>query len=104
MTNTDGTGGAGAKTGTESAKPAAPAKGEVKRVPTIRRMVLYRPTRTDLGAYPGDEPLLAAVVTKVWNETTVELTVLPPGGKPFFRNSVSEGTTPGTWCWDEPTH
>lgn len=50
-------------------------------VPTVGRIVLFRPNTSDLtrGPSPGDQPL-AAIITHVHNDRLVDLHVFPCGG------------------------
>ena len=55
--------------------------------PTVGRIVLYTPQPIDGLAQNGDQPL-AAIVTAVWSDTCVNLTVFDANGIPANRTSV----------------
>lgn len=62
--------------------------------PTVSRIVHYTDTN-------GVDT--AAIVTKVWSDTTVNLTLFPDyhTADALRVESVSEGSGPGTWHWPE---
>jgi hypothetical protein len=44
----------------------------------------------------------AAMITKVWSDTCVNVTVFPPVGFPYVASSVTfnaDGTSANTWHW-----
>lgn len=59
---------------------------------TVGRIVHYR-------YHDGQD--IPAIVTKVWNQTTVNLTLFPDhfSANPAWVESVLEGTGEGTWHW-----
>lgn len=68
--------------------------------PSIRRMVIYQAHGSPNGAHKP-EPR-AAVVTRVHDETCVDLCVLNPTGMFFSQSIVFDPYGgPGTWRWDE---
>ncbi len=68
--------------------------------PTIGRIVHYHAPEAE--ASNGTQ-LFAAMVTRVWSETCVNLTVYPDGGNAYFRTSVEiQGRHQGadrSWSW-----
>ena len=47
-----------------------------------------------------------AIITRVWNSTIVNLTVIPDGKAPFFYTSSNQdegATKPSSWHWPEPS-
>ena len=67
--------------------------------PSIARMVHYhaRPDEISNGAH-----LFAAVVTRVWSDRCVNLTIFPDNAQPFTRTSVEladERDIEGRWLW-----
>lgn len=72
--------------------------------PTIGRIVHYRLPQHIVGAESAGE-LRAAIVTRVWNDTCVNLAVfwdgemVPVEGLPARVTSVVQGTGDGQWDW-----
>ena len=58
--------------------------------PSVGRIVHYRNTQDQ-----------AAIITAVWTDDLVNLTVFEPSGSVTPRGSVSLGDTAGTWHWPE---
>jgi len=48
-----------------------------------------------------DPAVMSAIVTKVWEDGSVNLTIFLPVGGFFYRKKVQQGTgtEPGTWFW-----
>lgn len=62
--------------------------------PTVGRIVHYHDH--------SNEPL-AAIITKVWSDTMVNLAVFSEGGTTYSRTSVNNESQYGTfWCWPDP--
>src|SRR5438105_2439857 len=60
--------------------------------PTIGRVVLYRPLKTDgvVFAPPGLEgPTHAALITHVWGDRCVNLAIFDSNGAPYSKTSVA---------------
>lgn len=66
--------------------------------PTIGRIVWYQAHGSPDGTHKS-EPR-PAIISKVHNETCVDLTVFNPSGL-FFNQSCVQGTSGGTWRWPE---
>lgn len=56
--------------------------------PTVGRVVLYRPYPTDNMAGAQEKEPLAAIVTRVWSDTCVNLCVFDANGVTSSRTSV----------------
>lgn len=56
--------------------------------PTVGRVVLYRPFPSDNLAGASDSEPLAAIVTRVWSDTCVNLCVFDANGVTSSRTSV----------------
>lgn len=70
----------------------------MERKPHINDHVIYQAH----GSPNGQHKALprAAIVTQVHDDDTVGLCILNPTGF-FFATTVSKGTGPGEWRWDE---
>ncbi len=64
--------------------------------PTIGRIVFYFPTPGEpFGVAP-----CAAVITRVWKDSVVNLTVFRDGMTSVTpRMNIAQGSTPGCWDW-----
>ena len=73
-------------------------------VPTIGRVVHYRPSSYDKAAgmdiYDDKTPLTANIVY-VWSDTCINLVVFDHGGHSFARTSVPINETSGASAWAE---
>lgn len=65
------------------------------QIPTVGRIVHYRPTDFD----PEKDQPQAAIVTYVWNPTLVNLAVFDSNGNPYPLTSVCQGDQPAYWDW-----
>ena len=70
--------------------------------PTVGRVVWYHPSDDQrIEGQPSDQ-VCAAIVTYVWSDTMVNLTVLTPNGVPYgvtLVTLVQDGAkTGGRWC------
>jgi hypothetical protein len=64
--------------------------------PTVGRIVYYKSYGTPNGEYKSEDR--AAIITRVHNDTCVDLAVWNPTGM-FFNTSVVQGTNGGQWDW-----
>lgn len=77
--------------------------------PSVGRVVHYFPPLEDREARAnGNDGPLAAIITRVWSDTGVNLTVFPDFAFPIARSSVfkrspgATGPSPsGDWDWPE---
>lgn len=84
---------AGVKLPPPPAPPAAP-------VPTLGRIVLYRPRPGECRQWAVPEvDQYPAVVVRVWSPRCVNLSVLTDSPQPMHATSVEPGEIPGTWSW-----
>lgn len=75
--------------------------------PTIGRIVHFHPADFDTEArndHEGTGPVVVpAIITRVWTDDLVNLTVFPDNGPPIVRSSVhrlaSTRTNPYGWEW-----
>lgn len=65
-------------------------------IPTVGRVVYYKSYGTPGGEYGSEDR--ASIITKVHNETCIDLCVFNPTGL-FFNTSVSQGDKGGQWDW-----
>lgn len=79
--------------------PAA-ASAPLEPMPSIGRIVLYRPTDSEREA-GGSGEFWPAVITRVWSAHCVNLHVLTDGGPAFWLTSVSraDSAEPRSWRW-----
>jgi hypothetical protein len=64
--------------------------------PTVGRIVYYKSFGTPGGEYQSEDR--AAIITKVHNDTCIDLCVFNPTGL-FFNTSVVQGSNGGQWGW-----
>lgn len=64
--------------------------------PSVGRIVHYREPRVD-----DTHAIRAAIVTAVWTDTCVNLTVFDKRGGTFAVTSASLGVDGGCWSWPE---
>ena len=72
----------------------------MKQTPTIGRVVHYRPGPNDLLEADGD--VCAAIITRVWSERCVNLTIFYATAALDVRTSVEIEDEPGQeyrWSW-----
>lgn len=71
------------------------------QVPTIGRIVLYKPTSTDAIHFRNwkDSEVLPAIIVMVWDATCVNLKVFDNGPTDALKTSVLLGDEPGQWNW-----
>lgn len=72
--------------------------------PTIGRIVHFRPADGDTAARnnysdSAAEVILPAIITRVWSDTCVNLTIFPDNAAPFTRTSVTFGEAKFGWEW-----
>lgn len=73
--------------------------------PSVGRIVHFFPTELDDEARSnGNSGPVAAVITRVWDESMVNLTIFPDAMHPTPRTSVPHRSThaPGAPYWDWP--
>lgn len=69
--------------------------------PSVGRIVHYHREKTDSVDHPLEEPV-AAIITRVWSDTCVNLTLFADGRGEFKMTSVclrDEQNTEGVWSW-----
>lgn len=67
--------------------------------PSIGRIVHYRPTKAEES---NGAPVFAAIITRVWDNEAVNLTVFPDLRAPFMvgtRIRAHDQPDPGQWFW-----
>lgn len=70
------------------------------KVPTVGSTVLFHPPASDKVALSNRHPgPIAAIVTRVWNDTTVNLKIIPDCGAVEDRSSVVFGEKEYNWSW-----
>ena len=71
-----------------------------ERKPKVGDVVLYYPHESDKTAFSNGHPgPIAAIITRVWSDTTVNLKIIPDCGAVEDRSSVTFGTSKYNWSW-----
>lgn len=70
--------------------------------PTIGRIVIYHFSESEAGAFNNTADNAPAIITRVWSDLIVNLTIFSDGaGSIMRRTSVKQGIGGGQWSWPE---
>ena len=68
-------------------------------MPTVGRVVYFKLSADEAKVFNNGAEIAPAIITRVWNETCVNLKVLCDGSYDLWKTSVSKGESQYNWDW-----